>query len=131
MEVAQNPAHGQRARMMDALTALRLQIEWGADEALEAAPVNRLRPPPTRVPAVSSASSVASSPASSALATKATGRRDAARVTPAERAARAAAAATTLEELRAAIAGFDGSALRDTATNLVFLEGTPRAACCW
>jgi uracil-DNA glycosylase family 4 len=125
MEVAQNSAHGQRARVMDALTALRLQMEWGADEALEAAPVNRLRPPPTRVPAVSSASSVASSPASSALATKATGRHDATRVTPAERAARAAAAVTTLEELRAAIAGFDGSALRDTATNLVFLDGSP------
>ena len=28
---------------MDALTLLRLQIEWGADEALEDAPVDRLR----------------------------------------------------------------------------------------
>ncbi len=38
---------------MDALSALRLQIEWGADEALEDAPVDRLRavpPPPAPLP---------------------------------------------------------------------------------
>ena len=128
MEVAQNSATGQRARVMDVLTALRLQIEWGADEALEAEPVNRLRPPPRRVPAVSSAPSalpISASHTSSALATKDAGTQDATRVTPAERAARVAAAAATLEELRAAIAGFDGSALRDTATNLVLLDGSP------
>ena len=36
---------------MDDLAALRLQIEWGADEALEEAPVDRLRavsPPPNQ-----------------------------------------------------------------------------------
>ena len=31
---------------MDALTLLRLQMEWGADEALEAEPLNRLKPAP-------------------------------------------------------------------------------------
>ena len=36
--------------------------------------------------------------------------------------------ATTLEELRAAIAAFDGCALRDTASNLIFAEGDPSAA---
>ena len=38
---------------MDDLAALRLQIEWGADEALEDAPVDRLRaapPPPNPLP---------------------------------------------------------------------------------
>ncbi len=40
---------------------------------------------------------------------------------------RAAAAATTLEELRAAIAAFDGCALRDTASHLVFADGNPAA----
>ena len=39
---------------MDDLSALRLQIEWGADEALEEAPVDRLRlrlpPPPAPLP---------------------------------------------------------------------------------
>ncbi len=36
-----------------------------------------------------------------------------------------AAAASTLDELRQALAGFDGCALRDTATNLVFADGNP------
>jgi hypothetical protein len=40
---------------MDDLAALRLQMEWGADEALEDAPVDRLRvlavpPPPAPLP---------------------------------------------------------------------------------
>ena len=47
--------------------------------------------------------------------------------TPAERALQSAAAATTLEDLRAAIAAFDGCALRDTASNLMFAEGDPSA----
>ena len=45
--------------------------------------------------------------------------------TAAERATQAAAGAHTLAELRAAIADFDGCALRDTASNLVFAEGDP------
>jgi DNA polymerase len=36
--------------------------------------------------------------------------------------------ATTLDQLRTAIAAFDGCALRDTATNLVFAEGDPAAS---
>jgi len=121
---------------MDALTALRLQIEWGANEALEAEPVDRLRPPPVRAPAaVASAARAAVVPevAGSQIAGRAiAGRDDTAghegptrREGPAERAARAAAAATTLDELRVAIAGFDGTTLRDTATNMLFLEGDP------
>jgi uracil-DNA glycosylase family 4 len=103
--------------MMDALTALRLQIEWGADEALDTDPVNRLRPQSSPIP---------SSPTSSARSASSVAQASiVGRGTSAERAANAAAAATTLEELRAAIAGFDGSSLRDTATNLVFLEGNP------
>ena len=39
----------------------------------------------------------------------------------------AAAAAATLDDLRAAIAAFDGCALRDTASHLVFAEGDPSA----
>lgn len=111
--------------MMDALTALRLQIEWGANEALEAEPVDRLRPPPVRAPSVSSASPARSASIDPPAGIHVAGTQVAGRGTPAERAARAAAAATTLDELRAAIASFDGSALRDTATNLLFLEGDP------
>jgi len=37
-----------------------------------------------------------------------------------------AAAARTLDELRDAIARFDGLSLKATATNLVFADGNPR-----
>lgn len=40
---------------------------------------------------------------------------------------RLAAAAQTLEELRAALATFEGIAIRKTATNLVFCDGNPQA----
>ncbi len=40
---------------------------------------------------------------------------------------RLALAAGTLDELRAAIAGFDGIALKKTATNMVFCDGNPHA----
>ncbi len=46
-------------------------------------------------------------------------------MTPAERAVTLAAQAGTLDELRDALARFDGCALRDTASNLVFAEGNP------
>ncbi|HYE49940.1 MAG TPA: uracil-DNA glycosylase [Azospirillaceae bacterium] len=39
----------------------------------------------------------------------------------------AAAAAATLEELRAAVAAFEGCALKATASNTVFADGNPRA----
>jgi DNA polymerase len=96
---------------VDGLTALKLQIEWGADEALEEAPVDRLHP-------------VAAPPPPNPLPR---GEGGLARSTPAERAVQAAAAAATLDELRAAIAGFDGCALRDTASHLIFAEGDPMA----
>jgi uracil-DNA glycosylase len=104
--------------LTDALAALRLQIEWGADEALDAEPFDRFRLPPSHAAIVPSATPATAAPVASPLAV-------AVRGTPGERAARTAGAAATLEELRAAMASFDGSALRDTATNLVFLEGDP------
>jgi DNA polymerase len=102
--------------MEDALAALRLQIEWGADEALDEAPVDRARPPvttPRPVPAVP-APPRATAPVTRTLA-------------PAIRAEEIAAVAGSLDDLRAALAGFEGCALRDTAANLVFGEG-PREA---
>src|SRR5271169_2731228 len=103
---------------MDDLAALKLQIEWGADEALEEVPVDRLR-------AVSQPQPNPPAPVAGG------GRGEGAvppRATAAERALQAAATATTLAELRAAIAGFDGCALRDTASNLVFAAGDPAAS---
>jgi uracil-DNA glycosylase len=126
---------------MDDFTALRLQIEWGADEALEAEPVDRLRavtdpisltPPPNALPQGEAEKSHLTIPAPFAgLGREADqGRGEGAahapsRATPAERALQAATSAPTLEALRAAIAGFDGCALRDTAGHLVFAEGDP------
>lgn len=42
-------------------------------------------------------------------------------------AAKLAASCASLEELRAAIAGFDGLSIRKTATNMVFADGNPAA----
>ena len=108
----QNPADKDG---MDALTALRLQIEWGADEALADLPIDRLAgPAPVARPvAVAVPRPVAAPAPKRALPA------------PALRAREIAEAANTTDELRAALAGFDGCALKDTATNLVFADGNP------
>ena len=100
---------------MDDLSALKLQIEWGADEALEDAPINRSHPADVAEPA----------PSREAKEDKE--RVSEPHTSPAERALQSAASANTLDELRAAIAAFDGCALRDTASHLVFAEGDPVA----
>jgi uracil-DNA glycosylase len=117
---------------MDDLAALRLQIEWGADEALEIDPVDRLRvqPPPQPSPASRARESVSPSPALTHPPALTPSPAERGRVgegvgTAAERATQAAAGAHTLADLRAAIAAFDGCALRDTASNLVFAAGDP------
>ena len=102
------------------LAALRLQVEWGADEALAEMPVDRAAaaaaqalaapaivsrtPPAARQP--SDAAPIALRPAGPAAA------------------ARLAEGAQDLDALRAAIAAAD-SPLKDTATNLVFADGVP------
>jgi uracil-DNA glycosylase family 4 len=97
---------------MDDLAALSLQIEWGADEALADRPLDRtvIRPaaPPPAPRIVAAPPPAASAP-------------------PATRAQALADAAMDLPALRAALAGFDGCALRNTATNLIFGEGDPAA----
>lgn len=122
---------------MDALALLRLQVEWGADEALAEVPIDRLRPavsalPPPAVtstvtPALAStvARAIIGTPAASAPPSVAAAP---ARATPAERAAAAAGQAQTLDDLRAAIAAFDGCALRDTASNSVLPAGPADAS---
>jgi uracil-DNA glycosylase family 4 len=100
----------------DAYALLCLQLEWGADEAIALDPIDRFRPldphPIERPQPVVR-------PAAPAPAAEPQ------RGTPAERALALAGRAATLDELRAAIAAFDGCALRDTASNLVFAEGDP------
>jgi DNA polymerase len=100
--------------------ALALQCDWGADEALMESPADRLaaREAPSRAPeAARPAPEPAPRPIRAAPVALAT-------APPAiSRAEALAAAAPDLAALKAAIAGFDASPLRETATNLVFGEG--------
>ncbi len=125
--VARKRRFGDECRM-DALAALRLQIEWGADEALDEAPVDRfavpVRPAPVQPPAAGAA---APRPAPRPAPAPAPAMPPALPVGPALRAQEVAAAARTLAELRAALAAFDGCKLAATATNLVFADGNPDA----
>jgi uracil-DNA glycosylase family 4 len=115
----------------DLASALLLQLDWGVDEALLDAPLDRLAalaaaraaraagPPPDALPP---AAAPAPRPARPALVPAAD---PAAAFTPAlSRAGALAAAATDLAGLRQAIAEFDHP-LRETATNLVFGDGRP------
>ncbi len=98
---------------MDALTALRLQLEWGADEALAEEPLDRFAARPVIKPKPAAAPRpVSAKPLIGATA-------------PVQRAQEVAAAAQTIDELRDALARFDGCALSTTATNLVFADGNP------
>jgi DNA polymerase len=116
---------GARLSPMDALAALRLQIAWGADEALEDDAVDRTRPVPVQTatagrsalpPAGIMSASPPSTPAPAPL-----------RAGTAARAQALADAAPTIEALRAALAGFTACPLAVTATNLVFADGNPAA----
>jgi DNA polymerase len=99
----------QASGSVQALEALRLQLAWGADEALADAPQDRL----TDRPAVLT---VAPTAAPGGAGGPAGGR-----------AWDVANRATSRAELREALAAFDGCALSATATNLVFAGGNPDA----
>lgn len=102
-------------RSFDAdLAALAWQVELGADEAIGEAPVNRFdAPEPVAVPVP-----VAATEARTAAPSR----------PPAEAgAAEIAAGCADLASLRAAIAAFDGCALKQGARSTVFADGDPRA----
>jgi DNA polymerase len=102
---------------MDPRNALLLQVEWGADETLEALPRSRLRPAEDAPPAPRP--SPVPSPPRDGLAPARASRSDGppglATVPP----------TATLTEFVAALAGFDGAGLAATATNLVPPVGPP------
>lgn len=101
---------------MELLDALRLQWEWGADEALLDTPQDHRR-------AVERAQPIILKPQQPA------GLRRSASPTlagPAE-AALQAAACNSLEELETAMRQFEGCALKQTATQLVFADGPENA----
>ncbi len=95
---------------MDTLAALRLQIEWGADEALDDAPIDRTAAPP---PAPALPRPMQAAPAT--------------RLGPAAHAQAVAQGANTVEALRQALASFTACPLAATATSLVFADGNPAA----
>ncbi len=120
------------------IEALRWQVEAGANEALADTPRDRFAAPAARpqvAPAPTARPQAAPTPAAVA--------RPASRPAPAPVAATPAAATPspdgapsgyelagackTLDEVRAALAGFGGCALSKTATNLVFADGNPEA----
>jgi DNA polymerase len=117
------------------LAALALQAEWGADEALDAAPLDRTRlraaggapvaegdRPAATSPALPRPA-LARAPVPGSLA----GPLPTATPPAVSRAAALAEAAGDLVALQSAIRAFDGSPLRETATNLVFADGVAEA----
>lgn len=98
---------------MDPRALLEWYLEAGVDEAIDEAPVNRLAPPPMVAPPFRK-----SAPYSGPT------------VPPSEAIAQARALAdrcTTLDELKAAIEGFTGCALKKTAMRTVIADGNPQA----
>ena len=102
----------------DAFSTLTWLVEAGAGDAIGETPVNRLAsPPPAPTPMARPAASLtrqtATAPAPP-LDSDAIGS-----------AQSAAASADNLVELKAALETYDGCALKRTATNTVFADGTP------
>lgn len=115
------------------LAALEWHLSIGADEALADQPVDRT------VSAASVVRSLGDTEPSAARSDTKTGRVVSTPEPSAQggdllgtaqarvEAARLAASCDSLEALREAIAGFDGLAIRKTATNMVFADGNPAA----
>ncbi|MDD9876256.1 MAG: uracil-DNA glycosylase [Magnetovibrio sp.] len=119
---------------------VRAILEWhvmaGVDETLSDAPVDRFAdPPPPQADAEPTprAMNDSQSPAPLARPAPAPPPPTAAPTPPpsgeesVKTAVETAAAATSLDELRAALESFEGCGLRKTATNLVFADGTAAA----
>lgn len=104
--------------------ALQWHIDAGADEALADAPVDA-----TAVPALAALIPDAQFSEKSAPAPPAAipGTIPGGAASAILEAQKLAAAAQSLDELRAALAGFDGLAIKKTATQMVFSDGNPAA----
>ena len=104
---------------------LKWYVEAGVDEALGVDPIDRLAPKPaapenTPMPVPPAAASRRNEEAARAPSAELVSREETARS-----AREAAESASTLDELRNALASFDGCALKKTAKNLVFGDGNP------
>ena len=109
---------------------LAFYLEAGVDCALTETPVNRLSDPDIIAARPSEApppSPVRTTPAAPAAITPARGEAVVAPEAAITSAREAARTAPTLEALRALLENFDGCALKQTATRLVFADGNPTA----
>lgn len=112
--------------------ALEWHLDMGADEALVDAPVDRTAMPvlPPREMPVMAARAPSAASAATPFLMEPPG--PAALDVPGAAAARLeaeklAASAQTLDELRAVLTGFEGLAIKKTATQMVFCDGNPAA----
>jgi uracil-DNA glycosylase len=119
---------------METRASLTALLDWylamGVDEAIGEAPHDSFAPVTRAVPRpAATATAPPPRPAMTppSLAAPAVARPLASASSEIAGARRLAEAATTLAELEAAIASFDGCALRKTATHTVFADGTPHA----
>jgi uracil-DNA glycosylase len=114
---------------LDAARALlAFYLEAGADAVLGEEPIDRMAddPRPARVDAVA-APALASRPAAPAPQERASISEPVAPEAAVMAAREAARIAKSLDELRALLEGFEGCALRGTATQLVFADGNPQS----
>ncbi|MEK9726001.1 MAG: uracil-DNA glycosylase, partial [Rhodospirillaceae bacterium] len=118
--------------------SVRALMQWhalvGVDETIAALPVDRFAEaarPPEPAAATAAAPTRPSTAVQSAQPAPAPVRAPAPPPPSSDAAVKTAvelaAAATTIDELRAALETFDGCALKKTATNLVFVDGNPDA----
>lgn len=107
------------------LAALQFFVDAGVDIVIEEEPADRLAPPPAPEPPVADVRS-ARAVARSAPRQAPAGEVDSDRQAVAS-ARQLAPNCASLDELRAALENFDGLAIRQTATQLVFADGNPEA----
>lgn len=96
----------------DAAEALRWLSEMGADEIIGENPVNRLAAPAAKPAPAAAATHAAPAPAAAPVV-----------VAPGQ----SAMQFNSLQEIEAALAGFDACPLKKTATSLCFADGNPQA----
>jgi len=127
------PPPDRRARLR---AALEFQLECGVDTPIASAPPDRSAPPaapaarksapaPAPAPASSSPPRAAPPPGAKDPGAKDPGAGDLGAAEALATARRLAEGAESLEALRAAIAAFEGLAIKQTATHLVFARGDP------
>ena len=112
------------------LEALRWHVEMEVDELIDDGPINRYAVASKPAETVSAAAPAVSAPAPPEAAQASPRQASGSTLAPAEGARDAiavAAGAQSVEDLRARLEGFEGCALKFTATNTVFADGQPGA----